>query len=162
MAVNDILEKIENLVVDAHRVVFTNKCIIEENDLYRLVDDLRGELPLEIQQSVEIVQEKQAIIDEANEQAAKIVEQAKAYAVKLTEENEIVQQAKEQARLIMQQTQEQEKEIMEKTMQSSQQLKADANQYANQVFDHLLTNVGSALNIVQQAKSELDKGNEDA
>ena len=42
MAVNDILDEIENLVVDARRVVFTNKCILEEDDLIRLVDELRN------------------------------------------------------------------------------------------------------------------------
>ncbi len=45
MAVNDILDEIENLVVDARRVVFTNKFSIEEDDLILLVDELRNELP---------------------------------------------------------------------------------------------------------------------
>ena len=60
----------------------------------------------------------------------------------------------------MTQTQAQEKEIMEKTMASSQQLRSDADQYANQVFDHLIANVGSALQVVQQAKAELNRGKE--
>ena len=46
MSVNDILDEIENLVVDGKHIVFTNKSIIEEPDLVRLVDDLRNELPL--------------------------------------------------------------------------------------------------------------------
>ena len=44
MSVNDILDEIENLVVDGKHIVFTNKSIIEEPDLVRLVDDLRNEL----------------------------------------------------------------------------------------------------------------------
>ena len=50
--------------------------------------------------------------------------------------------------------------LMEKTMASSQQLRSDADQYANQVFDHLIANVGSALQVVQQAKAELNRGKE--
>ena len=48
MAVNEILDEIENLVVDAKHLLFTNKSLVEENDLVRLVEDLRNELPLEL------------------------------------------------------------------------------------------------------------------
>ena len=160
MSVNDILDEIENLVVEAKHLLFTNKSLVEENDLVRLVEDLRNELPLELKHAEEIVQEKQAIIDAAQAEAARIMEQAKNYAAKLTDENEIVIQAQEKAKAIMTQTQAQEKEIMEKTMASSQQLRSDADQYANQVFDHLIANVGSALQVVQQAKAELNRGKE--
>ncbi len=160
MAVNEILNEIENLVVEAKHLLFTNKSLVEENDLVRLVEDLRNELPLELKHAEEIVQEKQAIIDAAQAEAARIMEQAKNYAAKLTDENEIVIQAQEKAKAIMTQTQAQEKEIMEKTMASSQQLRSDADQYANQVFDHLIANVGSALQVVQQAKAELNRGKE--
>lgn len=161
MAVNEILDEIENLVVDAKHLLFTNKSLVEENDLVRLVEDLRNELPLELQKAEQIMQDRQNILDEANGEAAKIVEQAKAYAEKLTNESEIVLQAEEKAKTIMQQTQAQEKEIMEKTMQSSQQLRHDADQYANQVFDHLINNVGGALSVIQQAKSQLNAANAD-
>ncbi len=161
MAVNEILNEIENLVVDAKHLLFTNKSLVEETDLVRLVEDLRNELPLELRHAEEIVQQKQAIIDAAQAEAARIVDQAKNYAAKMTDENEIVVQAQEKAKAIMGQTKAQEKEIMEKTMASSQQLRADADQYANQVFDHLIANVGSALQVVQQAKVELNRGKEE-
>ena len=150
MAVNDILDEIENLVVDARRLVFTNKCIIEEDDLIRLVDDLRSELPQQISKANQVIEDQQHILDQANKEAARIIEQAKDYAMKLTDDSEIVQQAQVQA-----------KEIMEKTIQNSQNLKADSVQYANQVFDHLIANVGNALAVVQQAKAELNEGDEE-
>jgi len=150
MAVNDILDEIENLVVDARRLVFTNKCIIEEDDLIRLVDDLRSELPQQISKANQVIEDQQHILDQANKEAARIIEQAKDYAMKLTDDSEIVQQAQVQA-----------KEIMEKTIQNSQNLKADSVQYANQVFDHLIANVGNALAVVQQAKAELNEGGEE-
>ncbi len=150
MAVNDILDEIENLVVDARRLVFTNKCIIEEDDLIRLVDDLRSELPQQISKANQVIEDQQHILDQANKEAARIIEQAKDYAMKLTDDSEIVQQAQVQA-----------KEIMEKTIQNSQNLKADSVQYANQVFDHLIANAGNALAVVQQAKAELNEGDEE-
>ncbi|SEJ07650.1 hypothetical protein SAMN05660742_10372 [Propionispira arboris] len=147
MAVNEILDEIENLVVDARRVVFTNKCIIEEDDLIRLVDDLRNALPNEIQNAGQVMQERQQILDEAKREANKIVEQAKNYGEKLVAEHEIVKQAQNQA-----------SEIMEKTIQNSNELKEDSVKYANQVFDHLLSGMNSTLDVVQQAKADLNQG----
>src|SRR5574344_1305708 len=160
MSVNDILDEIENLVVDGKHIVFTNKSIIEEPDLVRLVDDLRNELPLALQNATQIMQDKDEILAQAKEEATRIVEQAKEYAGKLVDESEIVVQSQDKAKLIMEQAKAQEQEIMEKTMKSSQQLRSDADQYANQLFDHLIANVGNALGVLQQAKAELNRGKE--
>ena len=160
MAVKDILDSIENLVVESRRMPLLNKSLIDETDLIHLVDELRQELPLELQRAEKILQDKQKILDDAQTEADKILEQAKEYAMKLTDENEIVVQAQEKAKTIMQQTQAQEKDIMDKTMTNAKQLRDDADQYANQVFDHLIANVGSALQVVQQAKADLNSNKE--
>ncbi len=150
MAVNDILDDIENLVVDARRVVFTNKCIIEEDDLIRLVDDLRSELPLQLRKADQVIEQQDKILEDARKEAEHIIEQAKNYALKLTEDSEIVKQAQAQAQ-----------SLMEKTIQNTEALKQDSLQYANQVFDHLISNVGNALAVVEEAKHGLNKSTED-
>ena len=85
------------------------------------------------------------------------IEQAKEYANKLCDESEIVIQSQEKANLIMEQAKAQEQDIMDKTMQNSRQLKENAENYANQVFDHMISNVSNALSILQQAKEELNR-----
>ena len=150
MAVNDILDDIENLVVDARRVVFTNKCIIEEDDLIRLVDDLRSELPLQLRKADQVIEQQGKMLEDARKEAEHIIEQAKNYALKLTEDSEIVKQAQAQAQ-----------SLMEKTIQNTEALKQDSLQYANQVFDHLISNVGNALAVVEEAKHGLNRSTED-
>lgn len=146
MAIDEILDEIENLVVEARRVPFTNKCVIEDDDLIRLIDDLRSELPQEIQEASRLVQDQQRIIDEAKRDANKILEQAKSYAIKLTNEHEIVKQAQDQSN-----------EIMEKTMQSANELKGDSIKYADEVFKHLIANISNTLTVVQQAHENLNQ-----
>ncbi|MBQ1470223.1 ATP synthase subunit B family protein [Schwartzia succinivorans] len=157
MAVSNILDEIENLVVDGKHIVFTNKSIIEEPDLVRLIDDLRNELPLELQQAEQVMQDKEAILTEAREEAERIVNQAKEYANHLVDESEVVKQSQEKAALIMEQTKAQEQEILNTAYSTAQQLRTDSSQYANQVFDHLIVNVGNALQVLQQAKDELQR-----
>ena len=158
MAVKNILDSIENLVVESRRMPLMNKSLIDESDLIHLVDELRRELPLELQKAERVMQERQEILDRANDEAAALIEKAKKYAAELVDKNEIVMQAEEKAKAIMQQTKEQEREIMEKTMANAKQLRDDADQYANQVFDHLIGNLGNALQVVQQAKDDLNHG----
>lgn len=155
LSVNEILDEIENLVVDGKHIVFTNKSIIEEPELVRLVDDLRNELPIEMQNAKQIMDERDTILNEARDEAEKIIAQAKEYAEKLVDESAVVRQSQEKASLIMEQAKAQEKEIFERSTAESLALKTNASQYATQVFDHLVTNVGSALNVLQQAKTEL-------
>ena len=157
MAVSNILDEIENLVVDGKHIVFTNKSIIEEPDLVRLIDDLRNELPLELQKAEQVMQDKEAILTEAREEAERIVNQAKEYANHLVDESEVVKQSQEKAALIMEQTKAQEQEILNTAYSTAQQLRTDSSQYANQVFDHLIVNVGNALQVLQQAKDELQR-----
>lgn len=145
MAIEEILDEIENLVVEAKRVPFTNKCMIEDDDLVRLIDDLRNELPQEIQRANAVIEGQQRTINEANIEANKIIEQAKSHAATLLNETEILRQAQEQAN-----------ELMEKTIKNANELKQDSINYADEVFSHLASNIGNALSVVQQAKDDLN------
>ena len=155
MTVSNILDDIENLVVDGRHIVFTNKSIIEEPELIRLVDDLRNELPLELQRAEQVMQEKDTILSDARYEAQRIVEQAKEYANRLVDESSVVKQSQEKATLILTQAQAQEKEIMERTMQTAQQRCDQANQYANQVFDHMLAHLGNSMTTLEQGLDTL-------
>lgn len=147
MAINELLDELENLVVDARRLVFTNKCIIEEDDLMRLIDGLRKELPQTIKSAEDVINNKKTILDEARSEATRIVEQAKDYGTKMTAQNEIVVQARMQA-----------KEVMDKTLEHSAELKKDSMNYANQVFDHLIGSIDNISKVVHDAKRSLNDG----
>ena len=147
MAVSDILYEIEDLIASSKHVMFTNKCIIEELDLIRLIDDLKSELPNELKRAAEIVGERDNMLARAQEEADRIVE-----------ESAVKQEADARARQIVEQALAQEKEIKERTMRDAYQLQENADNYANSVFDNLIGNVGSALNILEQAKKELNRG----
>lgn len=146
MAIDEILDELENLVVEARRVPFTNKCVIEDDDIVRLIDNLRTVLPQEIQDASSLMQERQNILNDAKTEANKIIDQAKSYAMKLVAENEIVKQAQIDAN-----------EIMAKTIDNANSLKSDSLKYADEVFDHLVRNVSNTLEVVKQAKENLQQ-----
>ena len=164
MSVRETLDKIENMVVGASRLPFTEKTLINDNELVHYVEELRNDLPKELNRADEIMRNHDQIIREAEEEAEEIKRKAREYAESITEESEIVKQSREKARAIVQQAQDQEKEIMERTQ-------ANADAYANQVFDQLIGHVNGtfqgvrqaeaglqqALNVLQQAKNQMNQ-----
>ena len=149
MKINEILDEMERLLLAASRVPFTNRRVIEEDDLLRLIDELHDSLPASIMEAERIVVERQRIMDEAQKNAQDIVDQAQGYILKLTDENVITRQAQEQAA-----------EIISHALQSAEDLKRDATQYASDVFKHLEGHLEKTIEVVRKGHNELDPANE--
>lgn len=144
MTIEGILDELESLLIDAARVPFTNKRVLEEDDVARLLDELREALPSTIAEASKIMAERQRILEDAQKEAQSIVEKAKNYTIKLTDENMITKQAQEQST-----------EILAQAHQQASVLQNDAIAYADQVFKHLSGNLEKALEVVRQGHSEL-------
>ena len=67
MTIEGILDELESLLIDAARVPFTNKRVLEEDDFIRLLDELREKLPSSITEASQIVTERQRILENAQE-----------------------------------------------------------------------------------------------
>ena len=152
MTIEKLLDNMENLLVEAARVPFTNKRVIEEDDLAKFLDDLRELMPKELDEAKHIIAERQRILDEAQKEAQSIVEQAKTYCIKLTDENLINKQAQEQAN-----------ELVMQARKTAKDLQSDAVSYADEVFKHVLVHLERTLEVVQQGHRELqqNKKNQD-
>lgn len=146
MTIEKLLDDMENLLVEAARVPFTNKRVIEEDDLAKFLDDLRELMPKELDEAKHIVAERQRILDEAQKEAQSIVEQAKTYCIKLTDENLINKQAQEQAN-----------ELVMQARKTAKDLQSDAVSYADEVFKHVLVHLERTLEVVQQGHRELQQ-----
>ena len=157
MAVRDTLNQIENLVASASHLPLTEKVIIEENDLIHLVEELRQDLPMELERAEEIMKERDNIIQVAQQEASNIVNQAKQTAERLIDENDLVIKAREKSQAVLHQAQQQEQEIIERTKQNARELQDNADRYANQVFDQLIAHVTNTFQGVQQAQAGLEQ-----
>lgn len=146
MTIEGILDELESLLIDASRVPFTNKRIVEEDDVVRLLDELREKLPTSITEASQIVTEKQRILEKAQEEGQKIIDKAKIYALKLTDENVIAKQAQEHSN-----------EIAILAHKEAADLQNDAIAYADNVFKHLEGQIERTLDVVRQGHTELNQ-----
>ena len=90
MAVRDTLNQIEDLVASSSHLWFTDRIMINDNDLIHLVEELRQELPLELERADEIMRDRDKIIMSAQQEATNIINQAQEKAAQIVDENDLV------------------------------------------------------------------------
>ena len=157
MTVRDTLGKIENLVAGAFRLPLTGKVLVDEEDLIHLVEDLRRDLPQELERAEEIMRERDNIIQSAQKEADSIVKQSKLQAERLIDDNDIVLKARERSKMAIAQAQQQESEILERARQQARKFQEQVDDYAYQVFDQLIAHVENTFQGVQAAEAGLEQ-----
>lgn len=146
MTVHKILDEMDILLQDSSRVPFTNKVIVEEEELARLIDELRDALPNEIMEANRIMSERKRIMEDVQKEAQTIVDQAQNYVSRMTDDASIKQQAQEQADVIIQQAKDR-----------AQGFENEAVQYAEEVFKYLEANLAKVLESIQQGRDNLKR-----
>ena len=149
MSVRDTLSKIENLVAGASHFPLTKKAIIDEEDLLRLIDEFRKELPQELGHAEEIIREREEIIHAAQQDSEKIIREAEKKAQALVDESDVVIKARDKAQSIETQAYRHANEIVTNARNQARQYQDSVQIYANQVLDSLSQNVTTTFNEVQ-------------
>ena len=143
-----LLEDLESIVVNASKMPFTNKKVVDEEELLSIVDELKGAMPDEVEQARKVLAERDKIIADAQRHAVSMVAQAKDYIAKLTEESEIVRQSQEHAN-----------QIIQNANHSSEDLRNSSVTYAGQVLQYVESTLEKTLASVRQNREGLVQSN---
>ena len=109
--------------------------------------------PEEIKRYQAIVKNKDAIIEQAHEEAKKVVDEAKVYTEQLVNEHEIMQQAYAQANAIVMQAQEEARNMINAAYEDAENIRLGAIDYT----DELLGTMQSMLeNTIETTKIKYD------
>jgi len=176
MAIRDVLEDLENLVADAAHVPLSGKCMIDENDLVHLVEELRNGLPTALSQAEDIMTERETILAKARSEADHIISDAKKDAERRVSNTAIEREAKERARAMLDEANEKARimmdeanakanEMVEEARQRGEDIylkavekKSNVDQYVNQVLDQVISHVTATVNGIQQLEHGLQQG----
>ena len=145
MSIEEILDMMDDMLDKAVNVPFTNKkSLIDVDKMRELIDEGRLNLPNEIKQARDLVNDRKTIINDAKNEAANIVSRAEQRAQSLVAQQEIVRQATAKANEINASAQAQTKELRDMT---------------NKYVDNMLTKVEELLSNdiidVKKARSAL-------
>src|SRR5215217_9081833 len=101
-----LVDRLEELVSMGKRVPLSSRVMVEEEEFLALVDQLRVAVPNEIKQAQRVIKERERIIGESQEEAAKILETARKRAEYFVSEQGILNEARQQSEELLRQVEE--------------------------------------------------------
>lgn len=139
MEVLGILNELEELI-ESSRSVFGNKASIDKGKAIELITDIRIGLPDDFKQAEWISQERQRIIYDAQEEAAKIISEAKLKAEEIVEEDSITQAAYKKSEQIIAEAEYDAKELRNGAVRYSQEILKKVAKDMKGLTEKVLTN----------------------
>lgn len=116
MSIDEILEMMDDMLDKAVNVPFTSKkSLVEVDKMRELIDEVRINMPKEIKQARDLVNDRKTILNDAKNEAANIISRAEQRAAMMVSQQEIVRQANARANELNATAQTQTKELRDAT-----------------------------------------------
>lgn len=157
------VSKIEQLIEDIYEFVesckmqplSSTKVIVPKDELYDLLDELRLRTPDEIKRYQKILNNKDAILADAQHKAEAILREAENKMSSLVEEHEIMQQAYNQANDLVNSAAAEANEILASANQDAEQIRTGALMYANDLLQDLENILSNAYDSTKSKSDSL-------
>lgn len=151
MEIFTLLEALEDILERSKSVPFTEKSIVDKEEVLEIIKDIRLKLPDELKQAKWIKEERARILDEAQKEADGIVREAENRIISMIDEHEITRKAYEQ-----------KAEIIETANEMSREITKGTKDYADGILEDLEnaihtinTSINEALKTIEQNRNEL-------
>jgi vacuolar-type H+-ATPase subunit H len=146
-----LIDKLDDVIHNARTVPLTDSVMIDREEIYDLLDQMRSTVPEEIKQARWIVKERQEMLAEAKQEADRIIAEATEKAARLASQEEVVRLAEKQA-----------KEIVEDARERERETRLGAEDYADEVLANLEVNLEKFLAAVRRGRERLQgRGRDD-
>jgi len=139
-----LIDKLDDLIHSARSVPLTDSVMIDREEIYDLLDQMRATIPEEIKQARWIVKERQEMLTEAKQEADRVIAEAQEKAQQLASEQEITRLAEKNAQQILDEARDREREI-----------RLGAEDYADEVLSNLEVNLEKFLAAVRRGRERL-------
>ena len=139
-----LIDKLDDIIHNARSVPLTDSVMIDREEIYDILDQMRSTIPEEIKQARWIVKERQEMLAEAKQEADRLLGDAQERAERLASETEVVRLAERTAQQIQEEAREREREI-----------RLGAEDYADEVLGNLELNLDKFLAAVRRGRERL-------
>ncbi len=138
-----LIDMLYEMVDGAKGVAFSpDKCIIIREDALDLLDELRGQLPLELKKAQDLIRARDEYVDSAKKEAERIRRQADLDAKSSVGESEITRVARDKA-----------KEILQRADERSKAMIGVANEYTDDALRRTEEAIQMALEEVRESRA---------
>ena len=144
MEIFTLLENIGDILEKSKGVPFSNKVLVDKEEILEIISELRLKLPEELKQAKWIKEERQRILVEAQKEADDIVKEAENRIISMIDEHEITKKAYEK-----------KAEIIETANEMSREISKGTKDYADNLLNGIEVSLQEALKIIQNNRNEL-------
>ena len=144
-SVEVLLERLENTVEEARNVPFSNKCMMDREELLYMVRMIRESLPEELERARWVLQQNHQLINEARREAEAVIRDAEVQMAAMIDEHEVTQQAQQAASL-----------MIEEASQHSENLRNTALNYTREILENLEEHLPNMLVNIKENQKALD------
>ncbi|MCY3914695.1 MAG: hypothetical protein OXG49_01650 [Chloroflexi bacterium] len=145
MDIQHLVDRLEDLIDEGRHLFGTKFTMVDEERALEIIDQMRISVPEEIETAARTIQNRDRVLAEANEEAARIVQQARQHSEDLIDEQEMVKQAKVRAEYVIEQAKIEAAKI---TSEADEYVLAQLNQLEQQ-FAHTLHEIRNGIQIMQ-------------
>ncbi len=114
--------------------LYPNKVVVDREQLYDLLDELRLSAPEEIKRYQKIITNRDGILNEAQQRAEDILAEAQQQTAQILDQSEIVQTAYQRAEDIMRQANEEAQQSVDAAQAECDQMRKAALMYTNDLL----------------------------
>ncbi len=144
MEIFTLLETLEDILDKSRGVPFSNKCIVDKDEILDIIKEIRLKLPDELKQAKWVKEERQRILVEAQNEADEIIKEAENRIISMIDEHEITKKAYEK-----------KVEIIETANEMSREIKSGTEEYADGILAGIEVALEDALKVIQNNRKEL-------
>jgi len=146
MDILHLIDRLEELFNESKPFLGSRKVMIDEDKLLDLIDQMRLSIPEEIKNAQQINSQKDRILAQASEEAARTINAAREKGIQMVERDNIVQSAKLKA-----------EQIENQAKENAMQIRKDADKYALETLVNLQVKLERNLLEVKRGIQILDQ-----
>lgn len=157
MDILHLIDRLEELFNESKPFLGTRKILMDEDKLLDLIDQMRLAIPEEVKVAQQTNSQKDRILAQASEEAARTINAAREKGIQLVERDNIVQSAKLRA-----------EQIESQAKENASQIRKDADKYAMETLVNLqiklernLAEVKRGIQILEQEQKQKIALNDD-
>jgi hypothetical protein len=139
-----LIDKLDDIIHNARSVPLTDSVMIDREEMYDILDQMRSTIPEEIKQARWIVKERQEMLAEAKQEAERVLTEAQERADRIASETEVMRLAERNAQQVMEAARERERDT-----------RLGAEDYADEVLGNLELNLEKFIGAVRRGRERL-------
>lgn len=168
MEILDLIDSLEELVVQARRLPVGGNLVVDRKRMLDVIDQLRLAVPADLRQATQVIEAREQLLQDAQENAAVILRRADEERVRRLEENALVREAQDRSHQMIMAAEARAREtiaeadataaahLSEAAEAASRQLD-DADQYALEVLRRLENQLQAFLDSIRMSIGSLQE-----